>query len=123
MVEVRIESDHAVFEVEGWDKLWSLRSQLQIPLSHILGAYIDPELSISGLGGLKIAGTGVPNLIRAGTFFQQGQFVFWDVHHAEKAIVIELEHENYKRLIIEVSDPEQEVKKINQSVGYKPLTV
>jgi hypothetical protein len=34
MVEIRIEADKAILEVQGWDKLWSLRSHLEILLSH-----------------------------------------------------------------------------------------
>ena len=29
MVEISIERDKAVFEVQGWDQLWSLRSRLE----------------------------------------------------------------------------------------------
>ena len=43
--------------------------------------------------------------------------MFWDVHNPERTIVIELEHERYKKLIIEVENPEQEVEKINRSIG------
>jgi len=117
MVKISIESDKAVFEVEGWDKLWSLRSRLEIPLSHIKSIYADPEPAMGWFQGLKIAGTDVPNIFRAGTFYQQGELVFWDVHEPEKTIVIELAHERYKKLIVEVEDTKQEIQKINSSIG------
>ena|SRR5436190_24185747 len=116
MVEITIENDKAIFEVQGWDKLWSLHSRLEIPLSHITGAYIDCEPAMGWFQGLKIAGTDVPNIFRAGTFYQQGEWVFWDVHHAENTIVIELDHENYRKLIIEVANPELEVEKIMKHI-------
>jgi hypothetical protein len=117
MVEIRIEGDKAVFEVEGWDKLWSLRSRLEIPLSHIRGAYADPEPAMGWFQGLKIAGADLPNIFRAGTFYQQGGLVFWDVHKPEKTIVIELENEIYKKLIIEPADPGLEIEKIKGGIG------
>lgn len=117
MVKISIEGDKAVFEVEGWDKLWTLRSRLEIPLSHIKGAYADPEPAMGWFQGLKIAGAGMPNIFRAGTFYQQGGLVFWDVHEPRKTIVIELAHERYKKLIIEVEDTTQEIHKINGSIG------
>jgi hypothetical protein len=120
MVEIRIEGDQAIFEVQGWDKMWSLRSQLVIPRSHIRGAQANPEPAMGWFQGLKIAGTDLPNIFRAGTFYQQGELVFWDVHEAAKTIVIELEHERYKKLIIEVEDPEREVQKIRGSVAGRP---
>ena len=33
MIDVTIAGSNAIFEVEGWDKLWSLRSRLTIPLA------------------------------------------------------------------------------------------
>ena len=117
MVEIRIESDKAIFEVQGWDKLWSLRSQLEIPLAHIRDAHADPEPAMGWFQGLKIAGTGLPNIFRAGTFYQKGELVFWDVAEPAKTIVIELEHERYRKLIIEVADPEREVEKIRSSLA------
>lgn len=117
MVTIRIEADKAIFEVEGWDKLWSLRSQLQIPLSHIKDAHADPQPAMRWFEGLKLAGTSLPNIFRAGTFYQHGELVFWDVHNPENTIVIELEHERYKELIIEVAEPTQEIEKIKAGIG------
>lgn len=117
MVTIKIDGDKALFEVQGWDKLWSLRSRLEIPLSHIKGARIDPAPAMGWFQGLKLAGTDVPNMFRAGTFYQQGELVFWDVHEPKNTIVIDLDHERYKKLIIEVADAEQEIKKINQRTG------
>jgi hypothetical protein len=117
MVEITIEGDSVIFEVEGWDKLWSLRSRLEIPLAHVIGAHADPEPAMGWFDGIKLGGTAVPNVFRAGTFYQQGELIFWDVHEPANTIVIDLEHERYKKLIIEVAAPEEEVKKIRRSIG------
>src|SRR5260370_34440147 len=109
MVEIQIEAEKAVFEVEGWDKLWSLRSRLEIPLSHIKGAHADPSPAMGWFQGLKLAGTDLPNIFRAGTFYQEGKLVFWDVREPERTIVIDLGHEKYAKLIIEVADPQAAV--------------
>ncbi len=109
MVEITVKGDKAVFEVEGWDKLWSLRSRLEIPLAHIKGVHADPKPAMGWFDGLKLAGTAIPNIFRAGTFYQQGDLVFWDVHNPDKTIVIELEHERFAKLIIEVADPKAAV--------------
>ena len=117
MVEVRIEEDKAAFEVEGWDKLWSLRSRLEIPLDHIIGAYSDTNPAMGWFQGLKVAGTDLPNMFRAGTFYQDRGFVFWDVHHPENTIVVELAHERFQKLVIEVADPDAVVNEINKAVS------
>ena len=44
-------------------------------------------------------------MLTAGTFYQQGGVVFYDVHDPDGTIVLELEHERYNRLIVEVEAP------------------
>lgn len=116
MIEIRIEAERAIFEVEGWDKLWSLRSRLEIPLAHIKGAHADPHPAMGWFDGLKLMGTGLPNIFRAGTFYQDGGLVFWDVRHPEMTIVVELEHERFQKLIVEVADPQAAVALINNAL-------
>ena len=119
MVEITIEADKVIFEVQGWDKVWSLRSQLTIPRSHIKKVYADPEPAMGWLQGLKISGTALPHFFRAGTFYQQGGFVFWDVSEPANTIVIELDHEWYEKLIIEVADPQREIEKLRHALESK----
>jgi hypothetical protein len=105
MVDVRVDGDRVIFEVEGIDKLWSLRSRLDIPLAHIT----DVEANADQVGrwwhGVKLWGTDVPGMFAAGTFFYHQELVFWDVHDPAKTIIVSLDHERYKKLIIEVADP------------------
>jgi hypothetical protein len=67
--------------------------------------------------GLKVAGTGIPDVFRAGMFYQDGGLVFWDVRHPEHTIVVELEHEHFEKLVIEVETPEAAVAMINEAIG------
>jgi hypothetical protein len=61
-------------------------------------------------------GTSVPGVIKAGTFYQDGKRVFWDVHHPEKTIVIDLHDERYNQLIVEVEDPQAAVSLIQSGL-------
>jgi hypothetical protein len=106
MVEISFTEDHLHLEVKGMDKLWAFRSQLDIPLRHIRGVRYDPEAASGWWHGLKVVGTNLPGMITAGTFYESGgQKVFWDVHDAGKAIIIELHDDRFDELIVEVSDP------------------
>ena len=105
MVNVTVQGDHAVFEVEGMDRLWAFRSRLDIPLTHIRDVAIDPDQVGRWWHGWKVLGTDVPGLFAAGTFYYHGELVFWDVRDPVKTIIVSLEHERYKKLIIEVDDP------------------
>jgi hypothetical protein len=48
-----------------------------------------------------------------------GELVFWDVRHPERAIIVSLQHERYKKLIIEVEDPAETVARLRQAIGTK----
>jgi hypothetical protein len=52
----------------------------------------------------------VPGVITAGTFYQDGKRLFWDVQHPEKTIAIGLHDERFNELVVEVADPDTAVK-------------
>ena len=72
----------------------------------------DPEIARGWYHGLKMPGTNIPGVLTAGTFYHHGQRVFWDVHHPENTVVIELRDERYNELIVEVADPNAAVQLI-----------
>jgi hypothetical protein len=105
-----------VLEVEGWDKLWSLKSHLSIPIEHVVRVYADSKIAEPWWQGLKIAGTHVPGVISAGTFYHHGDWVFWDVHNPENVVVVDLRDERYAKLIIEVRDPADTVARLRAAL-------
>lgn len=117
MVDVSVHGDRVRFEVEGWDKLWTLRSQLEIPLAHITDVRVDPETARGWWHGIRMAGTQLPGVLTAGTFYQAGEgWVFFDVHDPGRTVVLELEHEHYRRLVIEVADPAAVVEQLKSAI-------
>lgn len=105
MVDISVENGRVHFEVKGWDKLWALHSHLEIPVEHVHGVRADPEPAKGWWHGLRLPGTQIPGLLTAGTFYQDGEWVFYDVHNPDNTIVLDLDHEHYKRLVIEVASP------------------
>jgi len=119
MVNIAISADRAVFVVEGSHKLWSLKSQIEIPLSHISDVEVNQEQVGRWWHGFKVLGTDVPGLFAAGTFYYHGELVFWDVFDISKTIIVSLEHERYKKLIIEVADPETVARSLRAAIGRR----
>ncbi len=117
MIEISVDGDKAVFEVEGFDKLWAFRSRLEIPLAHIKSVRADPAVAHGWYHGLRLLGTHMPGVLTAGTFHRDGNNVFWDVHNPERTIVLELDHEFYDQLIIEVPDPGKAVSLLQYKIG------
>lgn len=116
MARISVEGKDLVVEVQGMDKLWTLESRLTIPLAHVRGATSDPGIVGDGQG-LRLGGARIPGVIVAGTFRQDGEWVFWDVHDKAKAVVIELHDERYARLVVEVADPRASVELVERSCG------
>ncbi len=103
MTRISITDGKLVIEVQGWDKLWSLTSRLDIPLENV----IDVRPADDYVEGVRVLGTCVPGIITAGTFLHEGSWVFWDVHDPAKAIAVDLRDERYSKLIVEVADPDE----------------
>ena len=119
MVTISIEGDRVRFDVQGWDKLWALKSQLEIPLAHIQSVRADPEPARGWWHGIRLPGTQIPGVLTAGTFYSSEGAVFYDVHDPENTIVLELEHEHYKRLVVEVEDPARAVSTLQTAINRR----
>jgi hypothetical protein len=116
LVDLSIAEGKLTLHIRGADKLWALKSSLELPLVHIAGVRADPEVARGWYHGIRLPGTNVPGVITAGTFYQDGKRVFWDVHHPEKTIVIDLHDERYTELIVEVDDPAAAVRLIQNAL-------
>ena len=117
MVEISISDGVIHLEVKGMDKLWAFKGHLEIPVAHVRAVRADPTTTIGWWKGIKAPGTGIPGVMRAGTFYQDGKRVFWDVHHPERTVVLELHDDTYDQLIVEVADPASTVEKISHAIA------
>ncbi|HXY08237.1 MAG TPA: hypothetical protein VEI52_10350 [Terriglobales bacterium] len=116
MVDLVIGEGQLTLRVQGADKLWAFKSTLEIPLVHIADVREDPEIARGWWHGLRMPGTSIPGVITAGTFYQHGKRIFWDVHNPAKTVVITLRDERYDELIVEVADPPAAVKMIQEAL-------
>jgi hypothetical protein len=117
VAEVELTENALIVHVRGMDRLWALKSRLEIPLAHVVGAEVYPQVAQGWRKGIRAPGTHVPGVITAGTFYQEGERVFWDVHDPEKTVVINLKDERYARLVIEVDDPPATAAAIQGALG------
>lgn len=112
MVAIEKNDKNFVFEVKGMHKVWALKSQLIIPIDHIITAYKNTR-ELKWLG-LRMPGTQIPGLITAGTFLADEGDIFCDVANKEKAIMIELKDERYTNMIIEVEDVDAAIRLLTE---------
>ena len=117
--------DHAlVVSIEGIDKLFTFRSTIVVPLTHIAGIAVRPDLT--GIMNMPVhsqfRGVRVPGSLVAGTLIlaDGSGNVFCDVHDAQNAIAIDLRHDEFKRLIVELTNqsPEDARARFEAALGH-----
>jgi len=119
-INVDQEQKKLIVVVEGIERLWTLNSRFEIPLAHVKSASINPEVA-SNLPYPRQE-QGDPQWhapVSAGTFYQHGNRVFWEVTDPTKAVVIELKDDQYAEIVVQVEDPAAVVAQINQAIGAK----
>ncbi|MBD5653964.1 MAG: hypothetical protein IAI50_02145 [Candidatus Eremiobacteraeota bacterium] len=121
MATIEISNGELVVGMHGWDRLFTMKSRLAVPLEHVAGAASAEDDARKWYKGLRF-GTNIPGVLTAGTFYRQGSWVFWDVHDPALAIGIDLHDEHYKRLIVQVDDPAATIAAIEAAVGARVAT-
>jgi hypothetical protein len=116
MVNLTVTGDRLTLQVKGLDRLWAMRSRLDIPLASVRAVRIDPQVARGLWKGVSAPGTHIPGLIIAGTFYQDDKRIFWDVHDPNKTVVIDLVGQRYDQLIVEVSDPTSVVTMLERAI-------
>ena len=67
MARVEVVGHQLRVQIEGMDKLWSLKGRLEIPLTHVTGAEADPE-AVRDWKGWRGPVTHVPAFVFAEVF-------------------------------------------------------
>lgn len=114
---IDINATHLVVRLRGLDVMWTTRRRIIVPLEHVDGARIDPHVVRRGPWlGAGYTDALLDYAVAAGPMHVRGRHEFWDVHHPERTLVIDLIEEPYERLVIDVDDPEETAAAINTAV-------
>jgi hypothetical protein len=121
MTEIECTPTTLIIHIQGIDKLLTFKSQLNIPLTHVTAAEVAAisEQEWTSWNVLRVAGTALPGIIRAGSFLQHGEWVFWDVRNLERVVTIHLTSEQFVKLVVEVEDPVATVAAINKAIDLQ----
>ncbi|MDO9019970.1 MAG: hypothetical protein Q8S73_04540 [Deltaproteobacteria bacterium] len=123
MATIEIKDQALVITIEGLDKIMALRSSITVPLAHVTGVTARPDISKLMYMPVEAQFRGVrnPGSILAGTLVMADGtgHVFCDVRDETRALAIDLQHDEFKRIIVEVSDhtPEEARDLILAAVG------
>lgn len=111
---ISIKEGSLLVDMEGADQFWALKSQLQIPVDHVTGAASAESDARKWLHEVQLGGKHVRGVMSAGRLYTQSRWVFWDVHDAASAIGIELCGERYSKLVVEVDNPDERIRQIQE---------
>ena len=106
-MKLQLSEDALTITLEGWERLWALRRRLIIPRAKIVHAEWHGE-PFEIHAGLRLAGTGLPGVLAAGTFYGQGmkQFLYlrrpkgWRRATAANVLVLDLHDMFYHRVLV-----------------------
>jgi hypothetical protein len=120
MAAVSVGAQALTVKFSGIHMFWTLKRRLDVPLNHVVDARLDPALAASS-PGWRLLGAELPGVAVAGRFISNGERAFWDLRNPAKAVVVELRGERYKRLVLEVDDPETVVEAIHRALPAATL--
>ncbi len=116
MVSLTVNDDVLGVKVLGADRLWALKSRMDIPLRNVARISRDPGRVGPWWSGFRMLGVSLPGVIKAGTFYGHGKRTFFDVHDPRNAVVIELKDDILSELVVEVADPESALAQVQSAL-------
>ena len=121
MVEVILRDNVATFQPRGWSVLWTIGHHVSVPVSAIRAVRrAEPGIGRGWWKGVRLPGTHIPGVIVAGNFYDNGAWTFWDVRGAgDNALEVELEGVRFRRLIVEVADPDAERERLQAVISSR----
>ncbi len=116
MVEISVDGGTIKVDVLGWSKIWCLKSRLAAPLRCVRGVRADGPLPRRFW--IRLPGTQIPGVIKAGSYCNGSQWSFWDVRRRrDDVVVIELQGWKYDYLVVEVKNPAATVAVIRNALS------
>jgi hypothetical protein len=105
VTSVEIDGTRMHVVIEGIDKILAFKGTIDIPLDHVTGVSLHPDGTRRLHALIRAPGTWIPGVITAGSYYLADRsWLFIDVHDADKTVRIDLDHEHYAALIIDVVD-------------------
>lgn len=120
MARIETTPQSVLVYITGLDRMLTFRGSLEIPLANVVSVEHDPQDTQRELDAFWtetfMPGAVAPGKSLVGTFTEHGDRIFWDVHHADRAVTLNLTNHRYAKVIVEVAHPEQTVQEIQEAL-------
>ncbi len=115
---VRIEAGCLVFNSKEVDEIFSLQRTLSVPLKNI-GSVSTEKVSARFFEHLSVAGARFLGKLEDCRYVTSDGIVFLEMHDPNKCITINLNHNRYKKIILEVENKETTAEHLSEAVKSK----
>ncbi len=116
-IALAVEGQELVVRLGRWDALYCLKRELRFPVAEVVGVAVLPSGSVPRRG-LRLPGTELPGVIRAGSYGRGPARDFWDVRKGKRYLVVALlPVASYRRLVFEVADPDEQARHLQPALG------
>lgn len=105
-------------ELTGWDVIWALKNRLVFLTKAVRTVYAEPNARRPP--GFRMPGTSIPGIVQAGTYVWRGEREFWCIHYTGNSVVFELENAPYKRIVVDVREPERVMQRVRAAMAAQP---
>lgn len=112
-MQLSISDDQFKIDLDGWERIWAFyfNADLHIPLSHI--TQVSTEEPRHSWTDVRMPGTFLPGVIKAGTYYTDRGKEFWYVTRLGRYLTLELENEFYRRIVLSVDQNQLWADRIN----------
>jgi hypothetical protein len=110
LVDVGVGDGDLVVTPRGFRSLLAVRRRVVVPLRSIEHVEVVDRTSVRL--GLRMPGTALPGVIVAGTFGFGDERTFAFFARAPRVVVVSLSAGRYRRLVVQVPDPDATAEKI-----------
>jgi hypothetical protein len=99
-MKITTNDDRLTIVFQGFEKLWGLKSKLQIPRDEIVDMQWSPEVpDADSFKGWRCPGTSIPGTFLAGSFSHEGHWEFWCVYLKRAGeLSIETNQKRYQKI-------------------------
>jgi hypothetical protein len=108
-INVFVHDDRVDIDLTGWDRVWSLKSHLEVAMADIVDARVASRSELSVDLGWRLGGTHWPGKITAGRYSTKGREgvrQFWDVSADAEVLLIETRLDRPWRIVLQHPDRE-----------------
>jgi hypothetical protein len=88
----------------------ALKKKIEIPYEKIKDVCVGP-FEISSLS-FRVGTSGIGKNLKEGRFLYKGNWCFLSFENHERVLILELEGHEYKKVVLEMDNPESEKEKI-----------